>query len=369
MIDLRTGDCLELMRAMPAESVDACVTDPPYHLTSIVDRFGKAGSAAPREGVYRRAAAGFMGQSWDGGDVAFRAETWAEVLRVLKPGGHVVAFGGPRTYHRLACAIEDAGFVIADSLAWLHGQGFPKSHNLSGEWEGWGSALKPAFEPAVLARKPRGGTIAFTMAEHGTGALNIDGCRIGSEARPVMMRTQTITAAKSMSGVSTGATPSGEMTSTGRWPANVIHDGSDEVLAAFPDSAGARAPVTKRGADKVRSTYNAFKGNVDEEGSTFQGDAGSAARFFYCAKPSRAERGTGNTHPTVKPVALMRYLIRLVTPPGGLVLDPFAGSGTTGVAAQQEGMSAILCELNPAYADMARDRIAADRTALMARTA
>lgn len=421
------GDMMVRLRDLPDASVDSVVTDPPYHLTSIVKRFG-AENAAPAKsngatGAYARASKGFMGQTWDGGDVAFRPETWAEVLRVLKPGAHLVAFSGTRTYHRMVCAIEDAGFEIRDQLAWIYGSGFPKSHDVSKaidkmagaerevvsagkpvkrmipgadqnkkgwkkdngrefvptvtaaatpeaeQWAGWGTALKPSWEPIVLARKPLIGSVAANVLQHGTGAINIDGSRIkyaseedaaaaaAAERRSCQsaernfdgwgMRQQSLSADEYMEG-SAGL---------GRWPANLCHDGSEEVLANFPDEAGAAAPVRKRNGDKFRSTYGALKGNVDERGGTFQGDSGSAARFFYCAKATTEERGEGNHHPTVKPVALMRWLCRLVTPKGGTILDPFTGSGSTALACDAEQFNFIGCELSADYAAIAERRV------------
>lgn len=277
-VEVHHGDSREVLKSIPDNSIDSVVTDPPYALVSIVKRFGgataKAGQDYDASGPYARASAGFMGQTWDTGETAFAVEFWAEVMRVLKPGGHIVAASGTRTYHRLAVAIEDAGFEIRDMISWLYGSGFPKSHDVSkgidraaghergmnpdfrngpntkhgtkgqaqivggsagdnkldqgpatpeaAQWEGWGTALKPACEPWVLARKPLESTVAGNVLTHGTGALNIDGCRVGTEDRPVMIRTSTVVAATSMAGASTGATASGELTSLGRWPANVI---------------------------------------------------------------------------------------------------------------------------------------------------
>lgn len=399
--DLRLGDCLETLRKMPDNSVDSIVTDPPYGLS-------------------------FMGKKWDY-DVP-GVEIWAECLRVLKPGGHLLAFAGTRTQHRMAVRIEDAGFEIRDMIAWVYGSGFPKSLDVSkaidkaagvafdavpasgvgfmnaegaggynvtknqlvrkGEstdaahqWAGWGTALKPALEPITVARKPLVGTVAANVQAHGTGALNIDGCRVGSEV--VKSRH---TAMLAHGGQNVRPWHEGHQATThentGRWPANLIHDGSDEVVSLFPAQAGAAAPVRKRNGDKFRNSYGTFAGNIDEAGSTFQGDKGSAARFFYCAKASRKDRNEGmqdpgpqfkhgatlrqventdtqgNNHPTVKPTDLMRYLCRLVTPPGGVVLDPFMGSGSTGKAAMLEGFRFVGCELSPEYLEIARARIA-----------
>lgn len=314
------GDCLEWLPRLPENSVDACVTDPPYHL-STAKRFG-AENAAPAKsngatGVYKRASAGFMGQQWDGGGVAFDPETWAAVYRVLKPGAHLVAFGGSRTYHRLACAVEDAGFEIRDQIMWLYGSGFPKSSNQKGEWEGWGTALKPAHEPIVLARKPFKTTVAKNLAERGCGALNIDGCRVGTDAPPPATTRGGFKNSYEASRSNWGAGDPYEPHTEGRWPANVCHDGSDEVV----------------------------------------GMLGEPARFFYCAKASKKDRGEGNNHPTVKPTALMQWLCRLITPPGGVILDPFMGSGSTGKAATREGFGFIGIEQDEKYMAIAEARV------------
>jgi site-specific DNA-methyltransferase (adenine-specific) len=372
-----TGDCRELMAGLADGSVDAIVTDPPYEL-------------------------GFMGKSWDASGIAYDLEVWRQALRVLKPGGHLLAFSGSRTYHRMVCAIEDAGFEIRDQIMWLYGSGFPKSHDVSKaidreagaerrvvgswkptgtarpskgggghsagrttadggytpdeearisitapatpeaeQWSGWGTALKPAHEPIVVARKPFKGTVAQNVMAHGTGALNVDGCRVGTEEGDYSHGVSVIKAHDRFYGKAFAASDR-KMTSPhqlGRWPANVIHDGSDEITSGL----------------------------------------GEAARFFYCAKASKRDREEGlrdagigalrdagrpsepraNHHPTVKPTDLMRYLCRLVTPPGGLVLDPFTGSGSTGKAAVLEGFRFLGCELSEEYAAIARARIAA----------
>lgn len=367
------GDCVDALRNLARDSfmVDAVVTDPPYHLASIVARLG-APDAAPIQsgttGVYARSSTGFMGQQWDGGDVAFRPETWRRVFDVMKPGAHLVAFAATKGYHRMACAIEDAGFEIRDMLAWLYGTGFPKSHNLDGDHEGWGTALKPAIEPIVFAQKPISETsIVANMVRWGVGAINIEAGRIHTDEalRPG--------AGKLWSHYRDGR-PGQDVLDAhldaaakkGRWPANVLHDGSDEVLDAFAafGDRGAFAPVTIRKADKFRNVYNgSFVGNVDEAGSTFQGDSGTAARFFYSSKATQGERvfeckecgahtvgkpACGHdkvrTHPTVKPVSLMSWLVGLVCPVGGLVLDPFAGTGTTAAAARAAGMQSLSIE-------------------------
>lgn len=431
---LHLGDCVDVMRSMPECSVDAIVTDPPYGLEFMGKEWDKLGDTGrgvrvaeerheemtPRgrghegsKGPYLAArvdslrAAGKPAQEWH-----FK---WAtEALRVLKPGGHLLAFGGTRTYHRLACAIEDAGFEIRDSICWLYGSGFPKSLNVSkaidtasgaereivgrrtdraatpkmdirggryigGEngaidcsaitapatdaakqWDGWGTALKPANEPIVVARKPLVGTVAENVQEHGTGAMNIEACRIGdTKGWPA---SESEFRGWEKNGESIPTEPRG----LGRWPANVIHDGSDEVLAAFPDAPGQLADLSYTApSTPFKNCYgkmnregepSADKRYTDEGATNFSAtpgqrrfDTGSAARFFYCAKASSAERGSFNNHPTVKPVELMRYLCRLVTPPDGLVLDPFTGSGTTLVAAREEGFRALGIEREEAY--------------------
>lgn len=610
-VRILVGDCRERLRELADASIDACVTDPPYALVSISKRFVNSprseateGSAA---GPYQRTGRGFMGQKWDNGDVAHDPAFWREVWRVLKPGAHLLAFGGTRTYHRLACAIEDAGFEIRDQIGWAYGSGFPKSHDVAkgidrslgerptptgevkrasiqrngtGEnwakgafgshpeetkrvavtratsdraaaWEGWGTALKPAWEPICVARKPlgapinvrarvewglrnqgvegeirwtrrasgagsrspqmpsgsmapqptavtsaktasasetritepetaqciepqddaggptiqsgrepkasdasesfdarsspltaqtagaaarankpsspstisreaeqpiaanstarstppsgdkasppaieyfagiatglsgslasvrisrsgdgsfawpddlpetfnAGSTVAANVLAHGTGALNIDACRIeGVGAEEGRSRH---------GGGVPGAASSYELPDSrsnmpaGRWPANIVHDGSDEAVEAFPEAPGQQRGVT--GDERAHRTNNAY-GDFGRSDGGFEprGDSGSASRFFYCAKATTEERGEGNNHPTVKPAALMQWLCRLVTPPGGTVLDPFAGSGSTGLAADREGFNAVLVELSPAYAEIAHRRIKDD---------
>jgi site-specific DNA-methyltransferase (adenine-specific) len=348
-VTLHCGDCLDVLDSTDENSVDSVVCDPPYHLTSIVKRFGAEG-AAPAKGnpVYGRASAGFMGKQWDGGDVAFRIETWAAVLRVLKPGGYLIAFSGTRTYHRMAVAIEDAGFEVRDQIGWTYGSGFPKSKNLG---NGFGTALKPAWEPIMLARKPIEGTNAQNVLRWGVGALNIDGCRVPTDE--AWTETGEKVGTSTVNALGGHLNNSGRSSShdLGRWPANVIHDGSDEVLAAFPEQQSGGTPAT-RAADKFRNTFGEFKGAPVENG--IGSSEGNAARFFYTAKADAEDR-LGSKHPTVKPLDLMQYLVRLVTPPGGLVLDPFAGTGTTGEAAWREGMRAVLIEREAEYqADIAR---------------
>ena len=377
------GDCIAIMRDMPEASVDAIVTDPPYHLTN--QSGGPRGKGLDSPHARSRAgasSAGFMGMAWDGGDVAMRPETWAAALRVLKPGGYLLAFSGTRTYHRMACAIEDAGFEIRDQIGWAFGSGFPKSHN--GEWGG--TALKPAWEPICMARKPLIGTVEANWRVHGTGALNIDGCRVDVPPGDVLVEFDRAVGNVSREhwrkGTCVGA---GRPVDRGRWPANLIHDGSQEVLELFPDCKG----MSGGGKHKPGARQGMF-GAIDCE-HTARGDNGSAARFFYCAKANKRDRDDGlgdrreltpgertnrkdgsaginpyaggqaparNGHPTVKPTDLMRYLCRLVTPAGGAVLDPFAGSGSTGKAAVLEGFNFVGIELEAEYLAIARARIA-----------
>lgn len=399
-MDIFHGNCLDHMLFMEDNSVDAIVTDPPYGLS-------------------------FMGKKWDY-DVP-GVDIWTECLRVLKPGGHLLAFAGTRTQHRMAVRIEDAGFEIRDMIAWVYGSGFPKSLDVSKaldkaagaerevlgtvdprgtfdgrerksaavntnwrgaegrddvrdlsqkqitapatdaarQWQGWGTALKPALEPITVARKPLIGTVAANVLEHGTGALNIDGCRVGGESTTRIQGVAEIGfhGGNYAPGLQTGS----EM---GRWPANLIHDGSDEVLAAFPHASGAVAPV--RGSEASAKTANAFGEYSGRAPSDQRDGGGSAARFFYCAKASRKDRNeglhadlearNGNHHPTVKPTDLMAYLCRLVTPPGGLVYDPFMGSGSTGKAAVREGLRFAGSEMQAEYIAIARARIAAAMT-------
>lgn len=400
------GDNREVLKNLADNSIDSVVTDPPYEL-------------------------GFMGKSWDATGVAYSVELWQEVMRVLKPGGHLLAFSGSRTYHRMAVAIEDAGFEIRDQIMWIYGSGFPKSHDVSkgidkqagaerevvgqttkarstsgksalptvgGEtiyetwdetapataeakqWQGWGTALKPAHEPIVVARKPLIGTVAANVLTYGTGGLNIDGARVGSEGGTT--GSEYIPNDSPIYGKGLGNTGEVVKLDAGRWPANVIHDGSDEVVALFPDTG--KSTGGRIGKKAMGSVTNVPAGEY-EAGDPGYGDSGSAARFFYCAKASKRDRNEGldgfelkerglpnqgmqnmdggrdrlraNHHPTVKPTELMRYLCRLVTPPKGIVLDPFMGSGSTGKAAMYEGFEFVGIELTDEYLPIAKARI------------
>jgi DNA modification methylase len=588
------GDCLESMRNLPENSVDAVVTDPPYELVSITKRFGKQGSAPAKQGTdgaYARASRGFMNKLWDGTGISYNPETWYEVLRVLKPGGHMLCFGGSKSFHRIAVAIEDAGFELRDTLMWLYGcldettkaatlegdkhyadikvgdlvlcydiekseysyqpvqevlvydyddtaylltgdkgtqfvtrnhrciterggvegfeiaenlsqehatlvpflenlqelrsalsnfqnvvcderptqiirawegghktamvrvlpvrhmgkvwclrvptgafvavrdgvafptgnSGFPKSHDISkgidkmlgaerekvapksvighqrnignrrpymddpdhqtvsdipaspeaAQWQGWGTALKPSFEPIILARKPLDGTVAANTLKWGVGGINIDACRVGAETRTYDIKggenLNTISRegagdaedAKGCGAYGIGAkqVSIGTTTVTGRWPANTLHDGSDEVLeafAAYGDNKGQSAPLKGTGRAKSQKTVFGEMGAPTDFGP--HDGLGSAARFFYSAKASAAER-VGTKHPTVKPQNLMAYLCKLITPPGGTVLDPFAGSGSTGIAAVREGFNVMLCEKEDEYCQDIQRRV------------
>jgi len=376
------GDCLEVMRELPDNSIDAVVTDPPYEL-------------------------GFMGKKWDSTGIAYNVELWQEVLRVLKPGGHLLSFGGTRTYHRMACAIEDAGFEIRDQMQWIYGSGFPKSMDISKaidkqagakrevigrnpnsrencnksntlyqsgtvgktdyitapatpeakQWEGWGTALKPANEPIVVARKPLSEkTIADNVLKWGTGGINIDGCRIPTD-ETITNHSRSTESSKSKGKYGDSRAQETHQTQgqkLGRFPANVILD--EEAGKLLDEQSG----ILKSGALKPyqENHQNASSYKMNRYKTFIQpANEGGASRFFYCAKASKKERGEGNNHPTVKPQSLMRYLCRLVTPPGGTVLEPFAGSGTTILAATEEGFNVMGIEKEPKYCNIIRERM------------
>lgn len=319
------GDCRDVLPTHAADSFDAAITDPPYEL-------------------------GFMGRAWDKSGVAFDPATWAAVLRVLKPGGYMLAMGGSRTYHRLACAVEDAGFEIRDCLMWMYGTGFPKGKG----------CLKPAWEPILLARKPGPRVLG----------LGIDACRVPCEGerlsggsvstvadgwdRPWKHDPEAVAACKARS-----ADAVAKAEKLGRYPANVLHDGSDEVMEAFRAFGERRTHATGSGGAKTNGANNVYsKFGGEDKGRVYESSSGTAARFFYCAKASKSERGEGNTHPTVKPLALMRWMVRLATPAGGCVLDPFAGSGSTLVAATLEGFDSVGVELDAKHCDIIRGRLA-----------
>ena len=371
-------DCLEGLKLLDDNSIDSIVTDPPYEL-------------------------GFMGKKWDSTGIAYNVELWKECLRVLKPGGHLLAFGGTRTYHRMACAIEDAGFEIRDQIQWIYGSGFPKSMDISksidrmlgvereiieggigkksGEtysknggyiagraysnkpispeakqWQGWGTALKPANEPIVVARKPLSEkTVADNVLKWGTGGLNIDGCRIPTEDNlDGGAYAKNGTPRDDGWGMQRGG--AGEYVQpTGRFPANVIFD--EEAGKMLDEQSG----ISKRVDNRVNceTGNSAIWGKENKVISKRPQDlGGGASRFFYCAKASKKERGEGNTHPTVKPLKLISYLITLVTPPNGICLDIFEGSGTHALACIENGFKYIGFELEKKYYDIATERIA-----------
>ncbi len=450
------GDCLNAMRDLPDASVDAVVTDPPYGISfmgkhwdafDIEERVGKrdvsklgvrltGGADSPNRKQTSRTASAFANRAGAAGDydlsprgnLAFQEWTraWAtEALRILKPGGHLLSFASTRTYHRMACGVEEAGFEIRDTLAWMFGSGFPKSldvskaidaragatrevieertgprpgnHGGGGQyghgddrsvtaaatpearaWDGWGTALKPAFEPIVLARKPLVGTVAANVLEHGTGALNIDACRIGTEGGTTSDGPPNYK--NDVYGRGMGGAPAVAL-DAGRWPANVLLN--DDAAAILDAQTGilTSGPESDRGhrrnadSEASRNAYGGFQGQTAT--GVLYGDSGGASRFFYCAKVSRAERNAGldgfeehvgkrtqaggddtrgrplpverNNHPTVKPIDLMRWLIRLTVRPGGTILDPFGGSGSTGCAAELEGVDYIIIEREADY--------------------
>jgi site-specific DNA-methyltransferase (adenine-specific) len=452
------GDCLEVLRALPDASVDAVVTDPPYGLEFMGKDWDKfSPTAMKKRSGWDTADSGAsvkedLGQPY--GRVAFHkrrstyecdgcgkrdgfrnphecegkwqpvwvdplpvesltfqawSQAWVtECLRVLKPGGHLLAFGGTRTWHRLACAIEDAGFEVRDSIAWMYGSGFPKSLDVSKaidkaagaerqvidfkrtnvgmqggnftagseqadvpvtapatdaarEWSGWGTALKPAHEPIVVARKPLVGTVAANVLEHGTGALNIDGCRVAGEVPSVPQPVFGV--ASGVTDFGAGVGRNGEMSSApnGRWPANVVLD--EDQAAELNKQSGVRSsprPYTKSKAGWLPPTVEHV---TNELQSVEYGDSGGASRFFYVAKAPARERPKvdGTAHPTVKPLTLMRWLCRLVTAPNGVILEPFAGSGTTVEAALLEGFRVIAIEREADYLPLIQARL--DRVA------
>ena len=529
MIRIEHGDCLDVLATLAADSLDACVTDPPYHLTN------NTGTRSPYPGQYtpigrpKEPKGGFMGKQWDGGSIAFNPETWRAVFRVLKPGAHLLAMGSTRTYHRLVCAIEDAGFEVRDSIAYLYGTGFPKNLNVSAalrrslpadvlcvcepdyqqivrgfqgdyqscrgsddgqshaaqdtgpasaplpagvrarshggllvddpasgltntfpdvasghrtnersstRWtasrnyqsadseqsdtpssmsneasrepyktepdrsgksrsggglagssalsdanlprcgrcgklivrDGIGTALKPAMELVCLARKPLRGTVAANVLAHGTGAINVDACRISAEDKtpaPVGHYVGSTIGPAGHNGARDGRADN-----LGRWPANVVHDGSPEVEAAFAAFGSSATPNGRpncagNGYSKDADVYGEYG---DAPYSVGYLDTGTASRFFYSAKATARDRADSK-HPTVKPIALMAWLVRMVTPPGGVILDPFAGSGTTGEAAREGGFDALLIEREAAYiADIRRrmGRVSGDDLPLFA---
>jgi len=460
-IEIWLGDCLKLLKDIPSESVDAIVSDPPYDLVSIVKRFGREGSAPAqygKDGAFARVSKGFMGKEWDGTGIAFNVDLWKECLRVLKPGGHLIAFGGTRTYHRMACAIEDAGFEVRDMIEWIYSSGFPKSLNVgkavdklqgnerevvgerevfgtarkvkgkkgigasytsagtgvefeehtiiqdtkgNSEWEGFGTALKPSHEPIILARKPLSEkTVVENVLKHKTGALDIDGCRIPTSDTYSYEKCggSSFSVGKGKDG--TREYPA-ENNPQGRFPANIICTGD-----ALNDGVMTKSQQSNRGLQHSgrHGGLADIGGNLKDGTDTIRGhaDAGSKSRYFdidcwaekwgilQFPKASKGERnkgcegleekkkwnkggvGTGisareniisrNIHPTVKPVHLMSWLVRLVTPPNGTCLDPFAGSFTTGVACKMLGRNFIGIEKEAEYFAIGKARIEGVKT-------
>ena len=432
---LNNGDCIEVMQRLIDDGVqvDSVVTDPPYHLTSIVERFGKEGSAPVKvneffnkengeskgSSPYKRSSTGFLGKEWDGGDIAFRQETWELAYKLLKPGGHLLAFSASRNYHRMAVAIEDAGFEIRDQIMWIYGSGFPKSMNIgksvdkkqgndrevvgkkkgtyadikrdsetgqdglhggiarerprvevmetkgNSEWEGWGTALKPAHEPIVMARKPLSEkSIVDNVLKHGTGGINIDGCRIeGNDAKyPDTNPDFRDQGKKSKEAIGINKLSFGQVqdakrkevekeeNNLGRYPANIMHGGLNTEWARYFYCPKVSQEERNKGLDhlptKKTSSMPGRRDSHDMEGYSIDNDV--TGRFVTERK---------NVHPTVKPIELMKYLCRLVTPKGGTVLDPFMGSGSTGMAAKDEGFDFIGIEKEEEYFEIAQSRI------------
>jgi len=325
------ADSIEHLKTLDENIFDSCVTDPPYHLASIVKRFGPGQKGINnqdekegRNGPYHRAATGFMGQTWDGGDIAFQKEFWEQVYRTIKPGAVLLSFAATRNYHRMAVAVEDAGFEIFDMINWIYGSGFPKRRNL----------LKPAHEPILMARKGV------------NKELNLDECRVelseddnlqeGLKRNGSKLDTTDISEAFNFKKLD-------REPGLGRWPANVIHDGSEEVIESFPQH-------TKAGKYKGEGSKSGgiWHKSTGKPAGVEYGDEGSVARYFYSAKANKKEKGDSK-HPTVKPLSLMRYLVKLVTPKEGLVLDPFAGTGTTGEACILENRKYYLIEKTKEY--------------------
>jgi site-specific DNA-methyltransferase (adenine-specific) len=376
-ITLHCGDSLEILPKLEENTFDSCICDPPYHLQSIVKRFAKTGrtdKTRTTSGPHQRTANGFMNQVWDGGDVAFKVETWEKVLRVLKPGAYIVAFSSSRTFGRMSVAIEDAGFITLPLTGWIFGSGFPKAHRVrhsglsdldreTNGWEGYrygGQVLKPALEPIYIGQKPFSEeTGAANVQRWGCGAMNIDGCRVFADDQDALAANWDRDTIKDMRGGNyIGGVNSGiENTSKaglGRWPANIMTDGSPEVFASFPDTSSGLLETHHSHGNKTDSVYGKFAHN--EQDQDFGGDSGSAARFFWSSKAGYDDR-LGSNHPTVKPVDLIQELCRLYNPPGALVLDPFAGTGTTAEACFREGMRCCLVEREAQYQADIRRRI------------
>ena len=418
---LYQGSMLDMLDVIEPNSIDAIITDPPYGLTSITKRFGKEGSAPAqfgKDGSFQRLSRGFMGKEWDGSGIEYNVEAWRKCFEVLKPGGHLLAFGGSRTFYRIACAIEDAGFEIRDTIMWLYGSGFPKSLNIGlaidkkngvdnrtgniktdgkatnsgsgcyncnngkdnsmkqeyeerkaqNEWSGWGTQLKPSYEPIIVARKPVENSIIDNVMKYGVGGINIDECRVPAKQGEYDIRHytkedcfQNLKPKESKFQV--------EPQPDGRFPANVIltYDDTDfeEVCGGMPDTKSTYNESGNHEKNIHRENQDVLSYGYKQRIDSGFNDEGSVARYFYCAKASKFDRDEGldefkemnvndgrkksvdnafqrgetprkNIHPTVKPVDLMRYLVRLVSPKGATILDCFNGSGSTGKAVMLE---------------------------------
>lgn len=421
MYQIIQGDCIEVLKTLEENSIDAIVTDPPYGLEFMGEDWDAPWKKSEVVEVTDKSTNGIFHDKGFNHGIRFSrglfemqefqkwCELWAkEAFRVVKPGGYILAFGGSRTYHRLAAGIENAGFEIRDQIMWVYGSGFPKSMDIakamdksagvqgekvgertfgktstgqgsgwnenavaatgkqdvfapaseeSEKWKGWGTALKPAHEPIVMARKPFKGTVVNNIAAWGVGGINIDESRVPGEPVP-------INKLEDWSGFGQLEKPDykQEVNDTGRFPANFIHDGSDEVVELFPIAKGGVYPAT-RGSSAIGAFAQGGTHKDKPNQARVMGDTGSAARFFYCAKANAKDRHDGldgkNSHPTVKPTELMKYLVKMVTPIGGVVLDPFTGSGSTGRAAVLSGFDFIGIEMNEEFVKTAKLRIAA----------
>lgn len=405
MYNILQGNCIEVLKTLSENSIDSIVTDPPYGLEFMGEEWDAPWKKSEVVEVTDKSTNGIFHDKGFSHGIRFSrglvemqefqkwCESWAkEAYRVLKPGGYILAFGGSRTYHRLAGGIEDAGFEIRDQIMWVYGSGFPKSMNISlsmdkkgidsSKWKGWGTALKPAHEPIVMARKPLEGTVVDNVLTWETGGINIDASRVPGEPVPINKLEE-------WSGFGQKIEPDykQEMNTSGRFPANFIHDGSDEVVELFPNAKGGAYPAV-RGKSDIGAFAQGGTHKDKPNQARVMGDEGSAARFFYCAKANSKDRNEGlenhkngqrdlfsgddnthtdnpvsnedkrkNTHPTVKPTELMRYLIKMVTPAGGTVLDPFTGSGSTGKAAMLDGYEFVGIEMNEEYVAIAKARI------------
>lgn len=440
---LYNGNMLDMLEVIEKESIDSIVTDPPYGLTSITKRFGKENSAEcqyGKDGSFQRLSKGFMGKEWDGSGIEYNVDAWKKCYEVLKPGGYLLAFGGSRTYHRIACAIEDAGFEIRDTIMWLYGSGFPKSMNIglaldkkngidnrtgevrtngnkgggvntfdddnyvwkdefevreaTNEWNGWGTALKPSFEPIIVARKPFKGSCIDNVIKYGVGGINIDECRVPFNGDKWNTQKSGTSSRAFQSEEKTTAGGICEANDNGRFPANTIltYDETDfeEVCGGFPNTKSTK--TNSKLLDIRGNNYNNANKTLDISYERGFNDSGSASRYFYCAKASKKDRDEGleefddskvndgretpidnafqrgettrkNIHPTVKPTELMQYLVRLVTPNGGTILDPFNGSGSTGKSVMYENKERnknykyIGIELTEEYLPIAKARI------------